>query len=327
MNNEITLMVENCKLCAKYQPAKQKEPLILHSIPKTPFAKLGMDILEHLKKDYLVIMDYYSKWLEVVPLQHKTAREIITKCEAVFTTHGIPSEVIADNVPFGSAEFREFAKKWNFKVNTSSPHYPKSNGQAEKGVHIAKMLLKKADNLNLALLEYRNTPIPQLKKSPAQILCGRRMKTNIPINEKLLQEEIQDSDDYFRRLQAKRQKYKQYYDRTAKDQEEFSPNDDVVIRDGKTWTQGHIVGQHQSPRSYIVKSEKGEVRRNSSFLKKAKQLPEKHNTKEDTPRVTEPNPETQSSEETSASNDCNRERVKRCRDTKPPAKFQDYVLY
>jgi hypothetical protein len=45
MNNEITLMVENCKLCAKYQPAKQKEPLILHSIPKTPFAKLGMDIL------------------------------------------------------------------------------------------------------------------------------------------------------------------------------------------------------------------------------------------------------------------------------------------
>jgi hypothetical protein len=64
------------------------------------------------------------------------------------------------------------------------------------------MLLKKADNLNLAL-EYRNTRIPQLKKSPAQILCGRRMKTNIPINEKLLQEEIQDSDDYFRGLEPR----------------------------------------------------------------------------------------------------------------------------
>jgi hypothetical protein len=51
------------------------------------------------------------------------------------------------------------------------------------------------------------------------------------------------------------------------------------------------------------------------------------NTKEDTLKGTEPNPETQSSEETSASNDCNRQRVKRCRDTKPSAKFQDYVLY
>jgi transposase len=51
-------------------------------------------------------------------------------------------EIIADNMPFGSREFLTFANDWGFEVNTARPHYPQSNGLAEKGVDICKKYYK-----------------------------------------------------------------------------------------------------------------------------------------------------------------------------------------
>ncbi|KAL4153907.1 hypothetical protein QTP88_001740 [Uroleucon formosanum] len=47
-------------------------------------------------------------------------------------------------MPFGSKEFYKFAKEWDFKITTSNPHYPKSNGLAERYVGIAKKMLQKS---------------------------------------------------------------------------------------------------------------------------------------------------------------------------------------
>ena len=93
---------------------------------------------------YLLIHDY-SKWLEIIKIRGKTASEIIYQFKKVFLTHGIPEELVTDNMPLYSCEFRSFAKEWNFKLTTSSPNYPKSNGQAEKRVHIAKRMLQKCN--------------------------------------------------------------------------------------------------------------------------------------------------------------------------------------
>ena len=66
---------------------------------------------------------------------------------------------------------------------TSSPLYAQSNGKAEKGVHIVKQLLKKAQESNsdpyLALLSYRASPLEH-GMSPAELLMGRRLRTTIP---------------------------------------------------------------------------------------------------------------------------------------------------
>lgn len=65
----------------------------------------------------------------------------------------------------------------------SSPHYAQSNGQAEKGVHVLKQLLKKAAESDsdpyLALLSYRATPL-QCGLSPAELLINRKLRTILP---------------------------------------------------------------------------------------------------------------------------------------------------
>lgn len=88
-------------------------------------------------------------------------------------------------MPFGSREFYKFAKEWDFEITTSSPHYPKSNGLAEKYVGIAKKMLQKSKEeghgIELYLLNYRNTKVANLNYTPAQLLQNRNMRTKLPI--------------------------------------------------------------------------------------------------------------------------------------------------
>lgn len=100
-------------------------------------------------------------------------------------------------MPCGSQEMKSFANEWNFTIKTSSPHYPRSNGLAEKAVHICKQMLRKQvesnKDINISLMEYRATPIPSLNASPAQILMSRLINTKLPISNTKLQPEIQNN--------------------------------------------------------------------------------------------------------------------------------------
>ena len=81
--------------------------------------------------------------------------------KSIFARHGIPKLVVSDN-QLDTKEFKNFQKEWDFKLITSSPHHPKSNGMAERTVQTVKKLLKKAlangEDPYLALLAYRTTP-------------------------------------------------------------------------------------------------------------------------------------------------------------------------
>lgn len=143
LSQDIEDYIKKCRTCEKFKPKNSKEPLIPHKIPELPFEKVGIDIMEYAKKSYLVLIDYYSHWIEVSLLKKKTAKEICDKLIQIFITHGIPKIIISDNMPFGSYIYKKFAEDLNFEIITSSPRYPRSNGMAEKAVHITKQLLTK----------------------------------------------------------------------------------------------------------------------------------------------------------------------------------------
>lgn len=132
-------------------------------VPDRPWSRLAVEMFTLQKKEYIVLVDYYSDVVEVQELSDITSPTIIQFLKERFSRHGIPDVFVSDDgSQLTSHEFRTFAVEWEFKHLTSSPHHHKSNGRAESAVTIAKSLFKKAfrDGKDpwLALIEYRNTP-------------------------------------------------------------------------------------------------------------------------------------------------------------------------
>ena len=187
MLQDIEKTVANCAICLHHRNAQAKEPLKPHPIPDLPWQKVGADIFTLGGKDYLLVVDYLSKYPEVVELEDKTAATIIHKMKEVFGRQGRPEELMSDNMPFGSYEFKGFARSWGITQHTSSPGFAQSNGQTERFVQTVKTMTKKNDgDISLALLEYRNTPIAGTPYSPAQILMSRTLRSKLPVSKKTL---------------------------------------------------------------------------------------------------------------------------------------------
>lgn len=191
MNTQIEDTITNCTTCATHKRSNPKEPLMPHPIPERPWERVGADLCEFDGDNYLVIVDYYSNFIEVDKVRQTSSNTIIKACKAQFARHGIPNVGISDNGPqFSSHEFEQFSTLYQFSHQPSSPHYPQSNGKVEKAVQTVKNLLRKAKDENqdfyLALLEFRNTPTSTTLGSPTQRLMSRRTRTLIPTSKELL---------------------------------------------------------------------------------------------------------------------------------------------
>ncbi|XP_028416269.1 uncharacterized protein K02A2.6-like [Dendronephthya gigantea] len=135
INNDIEDLVSKCSYCQELRNANPKEPMKPHVVPQYPWQVVGTDIFHWQDKDYLLVVDYYSRYWEVVKLTNMKAEYVITELRKIFSRHGIPEEIMSDNGPqYASREFQEFANAWDFKHVTSSPGYPRRNGLAERTV-------------------------------------------------------------------------------------------------------------------------------------------------------------------------------------------------
>ena len=137
--------------------------------------------------NYLLVVDYFSRYPEVIQLTSTTSASVISALKSVFARHGIPEIVRSDNGPqYSSSEFGSFASSYGFQHLTSSPRFPQSNGQAERSVQTVKNLLKKSDDPYTSLLSYRATPLSWYELSPAELSMGRRLRTSVPQTDKML---------------------------------------------------------------------------------------------------------------------------------------------
>ena len=146
-----------------------------------PWERIGADLFELDKAAYLIVIDYFSRYPEVVKLTSTTSKSVIAALKSMFSRHGIPAFLVSDNGPqFISGEMQEFAKQYSFTHTTSSPHYHQSNGMAERTVRTVKQLLRNTPDPYLGLLSYRATPLPWCGKSPSKLLMSRRVCTDVP---------------------------------------------------------------------------------------------------------------------------------------------------
>jgi transposase InsO family protein len=100
-------------------------------------------------KFILVVTDYFTKWVEAIPLKTITSKNMIDFIkEHIIYRFGIPQTIMTDQgTMFTSGQFEDFATSMGLQLLNSSPYYAQANGQTEasnKG--IIKLIKRKMMN-------------------------------------------------------------------------------------------------------------------------------------------------------------------------------------
>lgn len=263
---DIAQYVASCQTCLHW--AKDRaEPLLSSPLPDLPWQKVATDLFELDGKHFIVVVDYYSRYVELVQLRHQTADDVINALKAIFARHGVPMVCVSDNGPcYSASAFQSFATSYGFVHQTASPRFPQSNGAAERAVQTMKALLRKSADPHMALLSYRTTPLNN-GYSPAELLMGRQLRSTVPTTAEQLQPRtpdaaaLQSSDRVYKQQQAK------YYDRRhrTRDRGRWKADDRVWIPDLQTEA---TVVEILPFRSYNLRTTAGNIiRRNGRALR------------------------------------------------------------
>lgn len=271
INKDIEKFVSQCHICLTFRSSNSKEPLISHDYKLLAWNKVGMDLFEINNKKYLIVVDYFSKYPEIVLLNSSNSSSVITHLKSIFARHGIPNIVISDNgPPFNSKELSDFMREWYIQHITSSPYHSRSNGLVERSIRTIKDILKKcySDKKDpyLAILQYRNTP-KSCGYSPAQMCMSRRLRTRIPAADSNLKPKCIDYKRMKQHIDTYKQKTSLYYNQHTKSLPSLKQGEKVYFKkqpnnNYNAWIPGIISKVGPEPRSYIISSPEGEFRRN-----------------------------------------------------------------
>ena len=154
--------------------------------------------MEFKKAQYLVVVDYYSRYIKLSKLENTTSTAVINHMKSIMARHRVPETLISDNGPqFSSKEFSAFAKDYGFSQITSSPGHASANGEAERAVRTVKVLLYAAKDPYCALLNYQSTPLAN-GYSPAELLMSRKLRTKLQNYKKTCMQLFQINSNYTR---------------------------------------------------------------------------------------------------------------------------------
>ncbi|XP_063635188.1 uncharacterized protein K02A2.6-like [Cydia splendana] len=256
INSQLQDYLSNCQACLTYKKQNSKEPLISHEIPKKPWRKVGVDIFHLANRSYILVVDYFSKFIEIAKLQSLQSENVISELKYIFRRHGIPKIIMSDNGPeFSSNLFKEFSLNWKFHHITSSPGYAQSNGQVERSIQTMKNIIKKTNfegsDLDIALLEYACTPISNNLPSPAELLYNRKLRSIIPHKSNPTVPKIRTQQEYHDRLTQRQGIQKRYFDLRTRNLSPLNIGQKIKLRKFNSWVPG-IVHSILGPRSYLI---------------------------------------------------------------------------
>jgi len=191
IDSDVDKYVKHCHDCQLTSKPLDRQPVRVTELPNGPWEDLALDFLGPLSngKSVLVLTDYYSRWNEVKFMTVTKASDVISWLKSVFFTHGYPLSMKSDNGPqFISHEYGEFCSGYGIEQCLTTPRWPEANGQVERQNRSIMKRIQIAHNnrvdyesaLMTWLFTYRNTPHSITGKSPAEMLFGRVLRTNLP---------------------------------------------------------------------------------------------------------------------------------------------------
>jgi hypothetical protein len=193
---------------------------------------------------FLVIVDAFTKWPEVIPTDTSTATKTIQLLNDVFGRFGYPQILVTDNgTQFTSLQMVDFCTSNGILHLRSAPYHPQSNGQAEIFVGTFKNALRKIgggnteEAINEFLRAYRSSPNKNTpnNSSPAELMFGRKIRNNLEL---LLPSQQVD-------FAVNEQQNEQFNKRHGARKRVYSPDDSVKVQIHKgnscTWSVGTVI--------------------------------------------------------------------------------------
>ena len=202
-----------------------------------------------------------------------TAAHLVHVSRQLFCRTAIPEIVWSDGGPqFTSKRFQDFSKQWGFTHvhQTSSPHYPQSNGKTEATVKSMKRIISTSwstrtlnkDKLGYTVLQYRNTPSCKDGLSPAQKLYGRPIQNTLQAHRRSFAPEWQCSAQLAEQQAAKTlQQAESYYNSHAHRLPDLQNGSMVALQNPltKLWDIYGTIVEIGPNRQYYIKTQSGRV--------------------------------------------------------------------
>lgn len=237
------------------QASPEKSALIPWVPNDAIWSRIHIDFAGPIRSFYFfVIIDSFSKFIEVFKTKEITTAFTINKLRETFARYGLVDTLVSDNgTQFTSNDFRQFLALNGIKHILTAPGHPSTNGQAENLVKtfkksiLANLDQNKDANLDQILcrfmMDYRNMTHCSTGESPAKIFFGRKLKTRFSLLKPptTIEKIIDSQNNNIKHHKGNRNT-------------KFYNGQKVMIRDYRNpnkpgWTQA-IIREKQGPQSY-----------------------------------------------------------------------------
>ncbi|XP_055623065.1 uncharacterized protein K02A2.6-like [Toxorhynchites rutilus septentrionalis] len=287
MDAAVESFVKRCRGCILVAAPEPPEPMVRKEMPNGAWQEIAIDFLGPLPdgQTLLVVVDYYSRYIEVCEMNYTTSKETINQLSTIFSRYGVPLTLRADNGPQFNAnceEFQAFCDDLGVQLINTIPYWPQQNGEVERQNRSILKRLKIAQQLgqdwrkvlSQFLLSYHATTYPTTGRAPSELMFGRRIRTKLPEVPTItrINEEHRDHD------KLQKEKGKEYTDAKRKARfSEITVGDRVIV---KRMRKENKLSTNYEPEEFEVTRKAGadvtiksltngkEYRRNVAHLKK-----------------------------------------------------------
>ncbi|PAA64507.1 hypothetical protein BOX15_Mlig000968g3 [Macrostomum lignano] len=152
---QINAFVQRCVQCQLH--ARKRSNANLSSWPETKsfFERVHVDIATFKGQRFLVLIDAFSKWVDVQSVPSMKASIVISALRKTFKYTGLPKNLVSDNGgTFVAEDFVTFLRENYIDHTLTPPGHHQSNGQVERVIEELKFYLRKLNaGANLSELE------------------------------------------------------------------------------------------------------------------------------------------------------------------------------
>jgi len=130
----------------------------------------------------LVIQDYFTKWVEAIPLPDQTAKRITSELIHVFAKYGLPTTLHSDQGRnFESSILRQTLEAFGINKSRTTAYHPKGDGMVKRFNRTLLQLLRSYTEkqeeweryLPFVLFAYRTAIHTSTGVSPFELMFGR----------------------------------------------------------------------------------------------------------------------------------------------------------